>query len=252
MFDLAFERFELVFRRGQAARFFQLYYPVLELVLLGQHQPDGLGHGVREVAVVEVYPGLALLFDDTAGHAHHGSAGRHGLDHHRPGTDARVLANGDGAEDDGAGADDYTVADGGMALLFGQSGAAQHHALVHQHIVAYLGGLAYHHARSMVDKKPPADGGARVYLYLREKAVDLGDESRCEIAFMPVEEIGHAVPPQRMQPGVKKKNLPGAARRRVALHGGADVFSHQFKAGAHDYSYYTLFALRQADVRTLD
>jgi hypothetical protein len=78
----------------------------------------------------------------------------------------------------------------------------------------------------MVDEKAPAYGGARVYLYLREKAVDLRDEARCEITPVPVEEIGHAVPPQRVQPGVKEEYLPGAARRRVALHGGADIFSH--------------------------
>jgi hypothetical protein len=43
-------------------------------------------------------------------------------------------------------------------------GSAQYHTLIQQHIVADLRGLPDYHAHSMVDKKPPADGGSGVNL----------------------------------------------------------------------------------------
>jgi hypothetical protein len=47
----------------------------------------------------------------------------------------------------------------------------------------------------VVNEKAAANGGTGVYFYLGEKAVDLRNQARREIAFVPVEEVGHAVPP---------------------------------------------------------
>ena len=85
--------------------------------------------------------------DDASGYADHDGVGRHRVQHDGVGADAAVVADGDGSEDLGPGADDHPVADGRVALLVGQARAPEGHSLVDRHVVADHGGLADHDSR---------------------------------------------------------------------------------------------------------
>jgi hypothetical protein len=123
-----------------------------------------------------------------------------------------------------------------MSFLFLQHSAAQHHALVHQDIVAYLRSLADNNTGAVVNEETPAYDSAGVDFDLREKTVDLRDQTAYKEPPVAIEEMGHTVPPQRMQARVKDEHFERAPRRRVTVHSGPDIFPHSLDYIDHLYS----------------
>ena len=62
-----------------------------------------------------------------------------------------------------------------MALAVLLAGAAQRDALVQQHVVADLRGLADHHAHAVIDEEAAADARAGMNLDARQSARKLAD-----------------------------------------------------------------------------
>jgi len=100
------------------------------------------------------------------------------LSHDGVRTDSGTLADGDGAENFGAGADGDVVADGGVALGLGKDLAAESDAVVEHHTVADLSGLANDDAHAVVDEETAADGGAGVDFHTGEETGDLRQDAR--------------------------------------------------------------------------
>jgi len=65
-----------------------------------------------------------------------------------------------------------------MALALLLAGSAERDALVEQHVIADFRGLADHHAHPVIDKAPPADGGAGMDLDSRNSSIELRNNSR--------------------------------------------------------------------------
>ncbi len=143
--------------------------------------------------------------------------------------DAAARADLDGAEDLGAGADDDVITDGGMALAFGQAGAAERDAVVEGDVVADFGGLADDHAHAVIDEETGADLGAGVDFDAGGKARRLGKPARDKFKISPPQSVRGAVRPQGVQAGVEQGNLPAAARGRVALQDGIQVLFEGFE-----------------------
>src|SRR5438094_8374607 len=78
----------------------------------------------------------AVVGSDPRRIAHHHRARRHRARHHRAGEDVRVVADRDLADDHGAGADEYPVADGRTAALLAAPGDAERHVLLDGAVLA--------------------------------------------------------------------------------------------------------------------
>ena len=83
-------------------------------------------------------------------------------DHDGVGADAGVVADRDGAEDLGAGADHHAVTDRRVALARPQAGAAEGDALVDGDVLADHRGLADHDAGGVIDEHARSEVGGRV------------------------------------------------------------------------------------------
>jgi hypothetical protein len=116
----------------------------------------------RDAAMIEDTQTFATRFDDFAGNADDGSAGRHGMNDDGTGANFDIIAEFNVAENGSAGADDNAVANGGVTFAAYVASAAEGHALVKQNIVADFGGFADDDAEPMIDEKALADFGARV------------------------------------------------------------------------------------------
>src|ERR1017187_4387855 len=116
--------------------------------------------------------------DHAAGNAHYGRIVGHRVHHHRPRAHLHVIADSNVAQHLRAGAHHHAIADGGMAFALLIAGTAQGHALVEQHVVADLRGLAYYHAGTVVDEEAASDGGSRMNLNPRQEAADLRNHAR--------------------------------------------------------------------------
>ena len=143
--------------------------------------------------------------------------------HHRTGPDFHVVADPYVAEHLGARADHHVVAQRGVALALLLAGAAQRHALVEQHVVADLGGLADDHAHAVVDEEAPADGGARVDLDARQAAADLREEPRKSAHPPAVELVRHPVHQDRMETRVAEDDLEHTGRSGIFPEDGVDL-----------------------------
>src|SRR5437868_3399228 len=78
----------------------------------------------------------AVVRTDPRRIAHHHRAGRHRACDYRAGKDVGVVADRDLADDHGAGADEYPVADGRAAALIAAPGDAEGHVLLDGAVVA--------------------------------------------------------------------------------------------------------------------
>ena len=121
--------------------------------------------------------------------------------------------------------DHDAVLDGRMPLAVPAPPAAERHAVVEHDVVADPRRLADHHAHPVIDEEAPADARARVDLDAGEEARELRQEPRRRAQTRPPQPVGHPVRPDRVQPGVRERDLEAAARGRVVPACVADVLA---------------------------
>src|SRR5438552_7548841 len=94
-----------------------------------------------------------LTFDDSPRNADDRCAGRHFLDDHRVGADARAIADGETAQDLRSRAHHDAGAESRMPFgVAVERGAAKRHALIDRAAIADLCGLANYDAHAVIDK----------------------------------------------------------------------------------------------------
>ncbi len=142
-----------------------------------EHAIDGMGHWIGHVlrGTIGLEADLLgdgrtlriligpLTHDQMTRHTDHCGIGWHVLDDNRIGADAGTVANNNGAEDLGTGADDDIVTQRRMTLALLPAGTAQSDTVLQRAIVAYLRRFTNHHAHAMIDEETPADRGAGMY-----------------------------------------------------------------------------------------
>src|SRR5450759_5127538 len=186
---------------------------------------DRLAFRVRQAAMLQgaifgAYPHHA------AGDADHRAIVGHRVHHHRPRTHLHVIADSNVAQHFRARAHHHVVADGGMALALLVAGTAQGHALVEQHVVANLRGLADHHAGTVVDEEAASDGGAGMNLDPGKEAADLRDHARHQRHAPAVQAVRQAVHQDGVEARVAEKNLQPTLGGRVLPEDGVDPVSY--------------------------
>jgi hypothetical protein len=139
---------------------------------------DGLAFGVGEFAVFEsIEIGVRVTYY-SSGDADYSRMIWNGAHHNAAGAYLDVIADADVAENFCACADDYFVADGGMALACSFSSSAESHVLIHENVVADLAGLADDDAHAVIDEEAAADCCAGVNFYSGHGAGELRDDPR--------------------------------------------------------------------------
>src|ERR1035437_9583341 len=141
---------QLVFLWGHSSVILHPLQALFQFVLLFQHQGDGFRHRVRQATMLQIYQNWMLVLDYSARHADDRRAIRCRFDHDRTGADLHIISNCDGAQNDSTGADDDPAANGRMAFLLFQRGAAEDHALINQNVIANFRRLPNYHSGTMV------------------------------------------------------------------------------------------------------
>src|SRR4029450_5217131 len=142
---------------------------------------DHLAHGVRQIGLVEV---------DVAGHPlaiaicypprnadDNGVRGNLAYDD-RARADPAAVADLEGADDLGAGADNDVVAQGRMAFLALQARPAEGHALQQRDVLTDLGGLADDDPHAVIDEEAGAELRGWMDLDARDEPRDVRQEAR--------------------------------------------------------------------------
>ena len=151
--------------------------------------------------------------------------------------DDRAAADGDAAQNGGAGIDHHVVLHDGvarpaflqMALGIARKAlGAQRDGLINAHIAADNRRLANHHARAVIDKAARANACAGVNVYARKPMGQLGGHARQQRQLQPVQNMGDAVVNQGQHAGVAEHDFIHALRRRVAVIGGQHIDIEQF------------------------
>src|SRR4029077_17668393 len=125
--------------------------------------------------------------------------------------------------------DDDAVADGGMPLAALGAGTAQGDALVDQHVVADLAGLADDDSGAVIDEETMTDAGARVDLDAREEAAHLRDHARNQRQIPAVELVGETMEQERLKAGIAEDDFKDALSRRVLAENGFDLLPDSLK-----------------------
>ena len=112
-----------------------------------------------------------------------------------------------------------------MALAPLVARAAQRHALVEQHVVADLRGLADHHAGTVIDEEAAPDGGSRMNLDPGEEAADLREHPRHQRHAPPVQAVRHAVRQDGVEARVAEEDFQHALGGRILPEDGVDLFA---------------------------
>jgi hypothetical protein len=149
------------------------------------------------------------------------SARGHVVDHEAVGSHPCVVADPDRPQHGRPNAQNDPVTDGRVplaALAVGPpAAAAEGDAVVHGHVVADPGGLAYHDRGRVVDEQPPPDAGAGMDLDAGQPSGELGQYARQQRYPPTVQAMGHAVGPQRPQSRVQQDlDDTDAVQRRIA------------------------------------
>ncbi len=109
------------------------------------------------------------------------------------------------------------------------AGAAQRNVLIQRHIIAYFGGLAYHHAHAVIYEQPRAYARAGVNLYAGLFAGALADYPRQQLHVVLPEPVRTPVSPHRLEPRIAQHHLQRRARRRIAREHCSYVVLELFK-----------------------
>lgn len=122
---------------------------------------------------VRDYDALAIPEHDMAGYPDNGGIVRNIPKHYRSRADSRVLADDDVPQNLGPATDNHPIADCRVAFALVQAGATKGDALIDSDVVANLGRLADYHSHAVIDEKPAADAGSRMYFNAGEKTRNL-------------------------------------------------------------------------------
>src|ERR1700691_260447 len=191
----------------------------------GGQLDDYVGERIADVLGVGDDHAFAVAQDDVSGDADNGGSGRHIAQHDRACAYAAVVADGDVAQQLGAGADRYFVADGGMALAFFFASSAQGHTLIKSDVVAHDGGLADHRAHAVVDEKAAADLGAGVNLDSSKYARHLRNESCQKTHVVKPQPVAQMMRPDCVQAWIEEEDFEIGASGGVGLEDGGHVFA---------------------------
>jgi hypothetical protein len=201
----------------------QLPHSLSQTILPLPHEPDGFVDWIGQLAMfqIEYWPNSVL--HATSWYPDHSSSSRHRSHDHRIGSNPRPLTDGDGAKQYGRSSDNRIVADGGMAFLLLQAGAAQNDSLVYEHIIPDLCCLADDYAHAMVYEEPSAHLSPGVDLDPGEEAPHVGQQASGQPQSMPPELVCQAMAPESMQTGIADHHLQQASGRRVPGDDRVDI-----------------------------
>ena len=188
---------------------------------LGRCRLGGCGRGLQLGHI----GALALLGrNDACRNAHGRRAGGHGLDDHGIAADLGTIAHLEAAQHLGTRGHDHVLAQGGMALgALVQRGTAQGDAVVDGAAVADHRRLADHHAHTVVNEDALANHRAGVDFNAGQPAAKVRSEATQPLEVVRPAPVRRTVPPDGMQTRITGNDLPGAARRRVAVKNALDV-----------------------------
>jgi hypothetical protein len=105
------------------------------------------------------------------------------------------------------------------------AGAAEGDAVVHDHVVANLGGFTYYYAHAVVNKHPAANASARVNLYAGEKAREVRQKARQKVESRAIEGVRQTVKPNSVEPRITQDYFRHALSGGVVLKHGGYVFA---------------------------
>src|SRR5664279_3363396 len=141
------------------------------------------------------YDSLAFSKDDVARHAHHRGIVRYVAKHHRSGANPAIAPHRNVAQNLRASTDHYVVEKGRVPLPQFLAGSTKRHTLVERDVLTDNGGLADHHAHTVIDKEPTADFRAGMDLDGGEKASDLRQPARQQKEPVIPQPVIHAIKP---------------------------------------------------------
>src|SRR5690606_1916706 len=104
--------------------------------------------------------------------------------------------------------------------------SAEGDAVIEQHVVADLGGLADYHAHPMVDEEPSADLRAGMDLDAGEPARKLRIGAREEAQAPAPQRMRDPMRPHRVQTRVEETDLQPCSGGRIAQARGDDVLAY--------------------------
>ena len=105
----------------------------------------------------------------------------------------------------------------GWRFSFFQAGAAERDALIDEHVVANLGGLADDDAHAVVDEQAPPDFCAGMNLDSGEQTRKLADHASEQLGVALPEPMRAAMEPDCVQTRVGEHDFERGARRGVAV-----------------------------------
>ena len=163
---------------------------------------------------------------DPGGNAHRGRAGGHIPDHDRVRSDLGVIADQNGSEHFGTGAEHHASSKRRVAFTGVPRGTAESHAMIERAVVTDLGGFADHHAHPVVDEHAASYDCPGMDLDSRQPAPPVRQPAAQPPRPIGPQRVRHgSVPNERMEAGVAGQDLPGRPCRRVALEHDRDVFA---------------------------
>ena len=142
-----------------------------------------LRHRVGNVYLVEVIDAPSLMLNDASGDTCGGAVFGHLLEYYRICGDLAVVSYRERTENLRARAYEDVISKCGVTLSNVLARTSDGNALIERAVVAYLGGLAYYDAHTVVDKQSLADSRAGVYLNAREMSCKLAYRARGEIVL---------------------------------------------------------------------
>ena len=173
---------------------------------------------VADMDLVQVAGPLAVEAYDLSRYAHSGRVGGHLVKHNGPGGNTGVVSDPEGAEHLGARADEHVVPQGGVAFAVVLARTAQGHPLVQRAVVANLRRLTDHHAHTVVNEQPPANGSAGMNFYAGLMPGPLAEPPGDKLMAADVKPMGLAVCAHSLEAGIEEIDLPTVPGRGVALH----------------------------------
>src|SRR5262245_39114975 len=195
---------------------------------------DSLGHRVGKVRLVQIdltRDPLAVAVCYAAGHAHDNGVGRDLPHHDRAGADAAPVADLEPADDLGTRPDHDVVAEGGMALLTLEAGAAQRHSLQQGHVLTDLGRLPDHHTHAVIDEEARPELGRRVDLDPGQESREVHEPPRENLPAPVPQPMGGAVKDQHVHPGVAHQHFESGSRGRITFTNRSHVPANRLKHG---------------------
>ena len=139
--------------------------------------------------------------------------------------DSRTVADIDGSEYLGAGANDHVATKRRMTLALLPAGAAQGYAMVEGAVVADDRGLTDDNAHAVIDEETPTNVGTGMDLDTGEQACDVRQHPRRPLVTPQPQPVRETMRDHRVQTRVGGHDLEGVACGRIAVENAADIFA---------------------------